>query len=123
MERAAIGNGTEQNLHMPLENMKITNPVLDELRADQLPAVMPEGAVGSEDAVAQEVLPLVVEGLAFAVVVELRRQDGLDVLMIYSEDDIAAKQACFKGVGANFLEALPPKIKVLVLHGCPDTGP
>lgn len=39
----------EKNLKVFLEYMQITDAILDELRPDQLPRVMPETSIGCED--------------------------------------------------------------------------
>lgn len=107
---------------MALEHVQVTDAVLDELRPDQLAAVVPQAAIGGEDAVAEEGLPLPVEGLAFAVVVELRSQDGLDVLGVTGEDDATAGDAALGRVALGIAEELPPEREVLVLHRRDDAA-
>jgi hypothetical protein len=51
--------------------VQVTDAVPDELRPDQLAAVVPKAAVGGEDAVAEEVLPLLMEGLPLSIIPEL----------------------------------------------------
>ena len=72
---------------MLLENRQITDPVPDKLRPDQRPAGMPLLPIRREDAVAQKVLPILMERPTLAIVLELRRQDGLDVLRLGGEDE------------------------------------
>lgn len=57
---------------MTLEAIQITDAILRELRADELAAGVPLGAVRGEDGIAEEGFPLLVEGLALAIVAKLR---------------------------------------------------
>lgn len=120
IQRAAIRNRLEQGLDVALEAVQIADAVLDELRPDQLAAGVPAIAVGGEDAVAQEVLELLVEGLSLAVVGELRGQDGLDVLRVGGHEGAAAEGVGLARVLADGREEALPELHVLVLHGGSD---
>lgn len=100
---------------MRLEAVQVTDPVPDELGPDEHAAVVPPLAVRGEDAVAQELLPLLVEGLSLAVVLELRRQDGLYVLGVGCEDGPLADDAVFSGPAPDVFEEPSPELEVLVL--------
>lgn len=72
---------------MVFESIKVRDAVLHELGSDQLAAVVPLLSIRCENTVAKKVLPIVVERFAFAIVVELRRQDRFDVLDIGRKDE------------------------------------
>jgi hypothetical protein len=96
--------------------VQVADTVLDELGADQLPTVVPLLAVSGEDAVTEEGPPFLVEGLALAVVAELRGQDGLDVFVVGREDDAAAGNTALGRVRRGMAEHAVPEGEVLV---CP----
>lgn len=104
---------------MALEDLQVGDAVLDELGTDQLAAGVPAGAVGGEDAVAEELLPLAVKGLALAVVAELRGQHGLDVLGVVGEDDAPAEDAELGRVAADGVEDVLPQLAVLLARHRP----
>lgn len=101
---------------MALEDVKVANPVLDELRADELPTTVPKPAIGCEDTVAQKLLPFFVEGFAFAIVTELGRKNRLDVLRIDSQNGSPAGHADFGSLQALGLgKDRSPELEVLVV--------
>lgn len=96
-QRPTIRNRPKQRLHMALKAMQITHTVPRKLRPDQLSTSMPLGAICREDAVTQEVLPLIMEPLSLAKVTELSSEKCLDVLGVGSEDDAHVEQPGFGG--------------------------
>lgn len=72
---------------MRLKAVQVTDSVTGELRSNKLSTVVPHVAVRGEDAVAKKVLPIPVERLTLAVIVELSSQHGFDILLITGEDD------------------------------------
>ena len=60
--------------------------MFDELRPDQLPTIMPLLPISSENAVAEEGFPVLMELLSLAKILELSGKDSLDVLRIGGED-------------------------------------
>lgn len=122
LKRPTIGHCLEQGLHVRLECVKVTNPVLDELRPDHLPAVMPALAIRGKDAVPQKGLPLLVERLAFPVVCKLSSQDGLDVLRTGGKEDSPTYDGGLACPGIRAAEELAPLLQVFVvyrgLHAC-----
>lgn len=77
----------QQHVDMLLENRQVTDPIPDKLRPDQRPTGMPLLPIRREDAVSQKILPILMKRPALAIVLELRRQDGLDVLRLGGEDE------------------------------------
>ena len=59
---------------------------------------MPGIQIRGKNTVAQELLPVRVEGSPFAVVGELGREDGFDILRVGGEDCSDASGARFDGV-------------------------
>lgn len=82
---------------------------------------MPGVTVGGEDAVAEEVFPVVVEREAFAVVGELRCEDGFDVLGVGAEEAADADYVGFYGVvvRGGIGEEDMPGFEVAVVDGVP----
>lgn len=118
-----IRHGRNQNLHMLFKDLQITDTILDELRTDQLPGIVPLVQIRREDAVAEEIMPVLVEGLALAVVAELRCENGFDVLWVGSEDDALAGNArldCLATRLAVLGKVRLPDFEVLVGHGALD---
>lgn len=99
---------------MILKTVQIAHPVLDELRPHELPARVPQLAVRREDAVAEEIAEVGVEVGALAVVGELRRQHGLDVVGLRGEDDFVAGDVGFGCPGADAAELAYPVLEVAV---------
>lgn len=114
----------DEVLTMPLEAFQITNTVLDELRPDQLPRVVPDLPIRREDAVTQKLVPIPVEGLALAEVRELSSQDCLDVLGIRGEDHALAAWGGFDRVWVVWVavngEVSVPEFEVVVVYGVHD---
>lgn len=106
---------------MLLENRQIADPVLDELRSDQGPTGMPLLPVRGEDAVAEKVLPVFMERLAFAIVLELSRQDGFDVFRLGGEDEALRTDLRFDRIwrrGRSKAREEPfPELEVLMSDG------
>lgn len=109
---------------MRLEAFKITDAVSGELRPQHLPAVVPHGAVGREDAVTQELAPFLAEGLALAKVGKLRGQNSLDIVRVNGEDDAFVGNASFNRVAPVALEELiAPNLHCLVSpYGAKTSG-
>lgn len=99
---------------MSLECVQVADALPRELGPEKLSARVPGLAICGKDAVAQELLPFAVEGLALAVVRELRSQNRLDVFRVRCEDDtashcssrgqlVAVLNAACKGFGKKLL--------------------
>ena len=71
---------------MFLKNFKVGHSGFDELRPDQLPAIVPLLAIGNEDAISQKRLPDFMELLPLSEIFELRREDGSHVVRVCCED-------------------------------------
>lgn len=67
---------------MLLEDFRVDNAVPHEHGTDKLARARPEFSIRGKDTVAQELLPLAVEGLTLAIIGELARQESLDVLRV-----------------------------------------
>lgn len=108
---------------MGLEAVQVADAVAGELGADELAAGVPEGAVGGEDAVAEEGLPLGVEGLALAVVGELGGEYGLDILRVGGEEGAAAQETALGGPEAVDVEGREPVgVLGVLLDGADEAG-
>lgn len=107
---------------MLLEAVQIANSLLDKLWANKLSASMPQVAIRSKDRVTEELLPVVVEKLALAIVVELPGQDGFDVLNIGGDDDALAGWPGLEGEAAFTIasEESLPAFHIGVLHAVVD---
>lgn len=70
-----------------LENLRVDNAVSCEHGPQQLPRARPQFAIRDEDTVSEELAPFLMERLAFAIVGELARQQGLDVLRVRGQQD------------------------------------
>jgi len=109
---------------MLLKDHQVTDAILDKLRSNQRPTVMPLLPIRGEDTVSQEVLPFFMEGLTFAIVFELSRQDGFDILRIGSEDKALRTELCFDSVwrrrGPESGEQVLPEFEVSVADSGSD---
>lgn len=83
---------SDQLLHVRLKKLQIRDPAFHKLRPNQLPATMPEITIRREDAVPQEIFPILMKGLALAIVTELRGKDSLDVLRLRRENEALASK-------------------------------
>lgn len=72
---------------MLLEAIQVAHAVSGELRPQKLAGVVPGDSINSEDAIAEEVVPLIVEPLPLAEILELSCQYGFDVLGVSGEAD------------------------------------
>lgn len=124
VQRAPIGNGAEQRLHVRLEAVQVTDAVPGELRPDELTAGVPLAVVRGEDTVAEKVLPSLVELLTLAKVTKLRGQDGLDVLRVRGEDEALVEETNFGRpylFATNFEELVLPQFEVRLRRGGTNT--
>jgi len=74
-------------LDVTFKGMEIRDALLDELRTDESAGIVPELTVGGKDGIAEEVKPSGMEELALAIIVELRRQNSLNVLRIRAHNE------------------------------------
>lgn len=118
LQRPPIRNRPEQGLDMTLKTVQVTHAVPRKLRPDQLATGVPLGAVGRKDAVAQKVLPLVVEALALAKVGKLRGQQRLDIVRVRGEDDAQVQDARLGGPGAGLAEDVVAPVLEVLLGPC-----
>jgi hypothetical protein len=102
---------------MLLKGVQVADTIPDELGPDQLAAGEPDVAVGGEDAIAKEGFPLRMEGLALAVVVELRGQDSLNVLWIYGEDNSLHNDLRLDRVAIALDEVASPHFHIFIDPG------
>lgn len=121
IQRPAVGHGAEKGIHMRLKAVQITDSVASELRSNKLSAVVPHVAIRGKDAVAKKVLPIAVEGLTLAVVVELGSQHGFDILLVTSEDDGLVYDANLGCPALGFGEQRAPIVKILICARDADT--
>ena len=81
---------------------------------------MPLLAIGREYAIAQKVVPVLVEVLALAIVVELGRQNRFDILRVCSENNASWAVTCFNGPWIGRVAICPevpqPELEDLVLR-------
>lgn len=84
--RVASSKKANQFLHMLLKNLRIDDAIPRKHWTDQLARARPEFAIRGKNTIAQELLPLAVEGLTLAVVGELAGQEGLDILGVLGHD-------------------------------------
>ncbi len=68
--------------------------VLDELRSEDPSGMLPFLSISGEDGVAEKIVPVFIELLALAVVVELGCEDGFDVDFVHCKDDALGACAC-----------------------------
>ena len=114
----------DQLVDVHLEHLRVDQPVARKHGPDEGARARPQLAVGREDAVSQELVPLLVELFALAIVCEFPRQHGLDVLRVDGEDGAGERaQTQLDGVrglavgqGVVFEDALPED-EVLCLDG------
>lgn len=84
-----------------LEDVQISDTIFDEHGPDQAPAILPQLAIGSEDAVAEEGPPYPVEVRPLSKVGKLRCQDRLDMLRLPGDQVPAtASQGYLHEIGA-----------------------
>lgn len=111
---------------MFLENGQIADSVLDELRSNQRPTVMPLLPICREDTVSKEVLPVFMKRLAFSIVLELSGQDGFDILRLGGEDEALRTDLGFDRVGrpdrSKAGEEPLPELEILVPDGGCDAS-
>lgn len=81
---------------------------------------MPLLQIRGEDAVTEEILPIIVERLTLAIVTELGRKNGLDVFRVSRQDAADAYWPGFDGVRFAFAKERLPGIKIFVLLGSSD---
>lgn len=109
---------TQKYVDVLFKRNQVADTVLDELRSNQSPTVMPLLPVRGENAISEEVLPVLMEGLPFAIVIELSGQDGLDVLRLRCEDETLRANPSLEGVprgrGAEAIEEPLPKLEALM---------
>jgi hypothetical protein len=88
-------------LNVVLESVQVGNTILDELRAKQLARVVPDLAVGGEDAESQETLPVLTEAWSLSIVLELCGENCFDVLLILREDDTLPSRVRLRSKGVK----------------------
>ncbi len=104
---------------MLLEDVQITNAILDKLRPDQLSRRMPQIPIRCKNRVAEEIFPLSMKRLSLAIVCKLSCENSFDVLWVSCEDASTTDEGAFGGISHAFwrCEEAGPCFKVFVLHG------
>ena len=113
----------DQPFDVFFQNLQIRDPVLDELGPDELPAVLPQLSIRGKDGSTQEILPFFVKFGTLSKIVELGREDGLDVFGVGGEDISRSADRKFNGGGPplRMRENPFPEDKVAVFDGIVDT--
>jgi len=125
---------------MGFKSLKIRDSVLDELRTNQLSGFLPPLAIGGENAygsqlqlnsrywrnhtVSQKSVEVFVEAFAFAKIVELGGENGLDVLFVGGLNDSKVQESRLPSVRVTLVPVLEkvvePECIIAVISACFD---
>lgn len=78
--RAVFGDGFDELIDVDFKRVEVADLAADEVWAQQLPRIMPCGAIGGEDAVAQQGNESVLSAISEAPFLKVQGQHRLDVL-------------------------------------------